>query len=97
MLAFSLKLEIRLLLTNNGGIIGVFLLLTKVFIMDQYVLLEVKCFAMDQYVLLEFFFSINALIWLLNQGEGKVLVITDYVLIWNEIMKNIVHGIVEEI
>ena len=65
--------------------------------MDQYVLLEVKCFAMDQYVLLEFFFSINALIWLLNQGGGGVLVITDYVLIWNEFMKNIVHGIVEEI
>ena len=39
MLAFSLKLEIRFLVTNNGGI--VFLALMKVFIMDQYVLLEV--------------------------------------------------------
>ena len=38
-LTFSLKLEIRLLLTNTGGIIGVFLPLIKVFIMDQYVLL----------------------------------------------------------
>ena len=26
-----------------------------------------------------------------------VLVITDYILIWNEIMKNIKHGLVEEI
>ena len=30
MLASPLKLELRLLLTNNGGIIGVFLPLTKV-------------------------------------------------------------------
>ena len=44
MLTFSLKLEIRLLLTKwevGSGIIGVSLPLTKVFIMHQYVLLEV--------------------------------------------------------
>ena len=40
-LAFSLQLEIRLLLTDNGGIIWIFLPLIKVFIMDQYALLKV--------------------------------------------------------
>ena len=60
MLNFSLKLEIRLLLTNNGGITGVFLPLMKVFIMDQYLLLEVLgSFFFHEVVVKVFFWRFN--------------------------------------
>ena len=43
------------------------------------------------------------MIYLLNQcfdlvvKPRGVLVITDYILIWNEIMKNVEHGLVEKV
>ena len=49
------------------------------------------------------FHDFKEMIYLLNQcfdlvvKPRGVLVITDYILIWNEIMKNVEHGLVEKV
>ena len=69
-----------------------FLPLTKVFIIDQYVLQEV----FGSFSFLEMIFLLNQCFDLVVKPSG-VLVITDYIFVWNEIVKNIKDGLVEEI